>query len=251
MASQGEKTPDILYQIPPLILEDRYDVLAMGQQQPKEVGPQIQPIHHYHIKGAGVMLENPPYQTKGGTNLILPLPLLLHIQKEGKSPARKHGHHIAVIVLNTLPISAMDHPLQTPRTRAQVTGTALMAIYNKYRKPMGPLQGLVSLQSPVNRAEQRTNHIQVHLREHPAYRVSTRQRATHPSSPETTVPVLLQGIETPHTCQYHQRGTEIDGRSVDQRPSSGVSYLAEKTAKMIDLLYIPKKASENSSILSL
>jgi len=126
-----------------------------------------------------------------------------------------------------------------------------MAIDNKHRKPMGSLQSLVSLQSPINRAKQRTNHIQVHLSKHPAYRVSTGQRATQQSCPETTVPVLLQGIEAPHTCQYHHRGTEIDGRGVDQRPSSGVSYLAEKTPKMIDLLYIPKKAPENSSILSL
>jgi len=145
----------------------------------------------------------------------------------------------------------MDHPLQTTRTTAQVTGAALTAIYNKHIKAMGPLQGLVSLQSPVNSAYQRADHIQIHLREHPPYRVSTGQRAAQPSAPETMAPVLLQGVEAPHTCQYHNCGTEIDGGGLDQRPSSGVSYLGEKTGKMIDLLYIPKKAPENSSTLSL
>jgi len=104
-----------------------------------------------------------------------------------------------------------------------------MAIYNEHMKTMGSLQGLVSLQPTISVAYERADHIQLHLREHPPYRVSTGQRAAQPSVPETIAPVLLQGVEAAHTCQYHNCGTEIYGGSVDQWPKSGVSYMGEKT----------------------
>jgi hypothetical protein len=113
-------------------------------------------------------------------------------------------------------------------------------------KTMGLLQGLVSLQSAVKKVDKRTDHIQINLREHPAYGVSARQLSAQPSHPETILPVLLQGIKRAHTCQDHNCGTGEYGRGPDRWPSSAVSYMRDQGGKMIDLLYISKKAPKDT-----
>jgi hypothetical protein len=96
-----------------------------------------------------------------------------------------------------------------------------------------------------------TDGIKVKLRKHPSYGISTGQLSAKPPSPESSALLLLQSIKTAHPAEHHNHHTGEYDRCLDCWLLTGILNTAEQTTKLIELLYITKKAPENSLILSL